>query len=88
MKYPVAIGNRALKALEKIPDKFVLKIAEKIDQLADQPRTITSAKIKSKSGIGFRIRVGDYRILYDVDNDSKIVIVLDIKKRDQAYKCR
>ena len=62
---------------------------EAIEQLADGPRPLGEPKIKPPLIVyqftaQYRLRVGNYRILYDVDDKRKIVWILDVRKRDES----
>ncbi len=81
------------KAIRKIPPKERLRISEGLDRLATSPRS-QSKSFKSLKGVipifgylaQYRLRVGDYRILYDVDDARRKVILLAIRRRnEQTY---
>ncbi len=59
------------------------RIREKISELTE-PRSVRSIKIEGKKDV-FRVRVGDYRILYKIDDSKKIVIVFKVDKRERVY---
>ncbi|WP_315791902.1 type II toxin-antitoxin system RelE/ParE family toxin [Fischerella sp. JS2] len=64
MSYKIEISKRALKQLNKLSSEFQECIQAKIDDLASEPRPNGVKKLKNREN-GYRIRVGDYCILYD-----------------------
>ena len=82
--YQVLISNRASKALEKIADDVYPRIVERIRNLASNPRPKGCKKLKGRSG--YRIRIGDYRIIYDIENDKLVVLIIEIGHRKDIYK--
>lgn len=84
MAYTVTLKKRAVKALEKISNPFYFNIKEAIFGLVDNPRPFGYQKLKGRDG--FRIRVGDYRIIYDIFDDSLVVNIIDIGHRRNIYE--
>jgi mRNA interferase RelE/StbE len=81
--YRVLITKRALKDLEKTDANTKARIGDKIKLLINDP--ISNSKKLSASIIGtYRFRVGDYRIIFDIDEDK--IIVLRIGHRKDIYK--
>ena len=94
MSYQVRFPNNSLerkfdKALEEVfPTKLRLEIMDAIDKLSANPRPFGNPKIKPPiEAYGFlaqyRIRIGDYRVLYDVDDERKIVWILVLRRRNE-----
>jgi mRNA interferase RelE/StbE len=79
----VSIDKKAIKDLSKIDKKEVEKILLKIENLEDYP-DVPNLKKLTKFDPPFRLRVGDYRVLFDVDNDT--ITVYRIKHRKESYK--
>ncbi|OGU14175.1 MAG: hypothetical protein A2X61_07095 [Ignavibacteria bacterium GWB2_35_12] len=84
MSYTLIIDNHASKQLLSIERKFSNKIIEAINKLKQTPRPHKCKKLQVEEG--YRIRVGDYRILYTIDDNQKVVTVYRITKREDAYK--
>lgn len=95
MKYSIrfpteSVQKKFRKALESISSsKIQDEIMEAIEQLADNPRPLGEPKIKPPLIVyqftaQYRLRVRNYRILYDVDDKRKIVWILDVRKRDES----
>lgn len=94
MKYQIKFPKRSLakkfeNRLKKIPSKNIRnKIKEKILSLADNPRPQGEPKIKPPIKLygyvaQYRLRIGDYRILYDVDDKKRIVWIYYLRKRNE-----
>jgi mRNA interferase RelE/StbE len=84
MHYEVTILRRAQKSLAKIPGIQFDRIKNAILTLADNPRPSGCKKLAGRDG--WRIRVGDYRILYEIQDRELIVLVLDIGHRKEIYR--
>lgn len=83
MRYTVKIKLSAEKELDRIPDKFYQQIAKHIIALSTQPRPAGIKKLKEDV---YRIRVGDYRIIYSVDDREKVVTIIKIGHRRKVYR--
>lgn len=79
--YNIIIEKHALKELEQFPKKDNQKIVKAIDNLASDPRPNGCKKLK---GI-WRIRIGNYRVLYSIDGEIKIVEIGKIGHRKNIY---
>ncbi len=84
MNYEVFIGRRRQKELEKIPRPFYDKIKEAILNLEINPRPAGVKKLTDRSA--WRIRIGNYRVVYEIDDQSKIIIVIEIGHRKEVYR--
>jgi len=73
------------KDIQKIPHKFLQKIIERIDQLSNNPYPIGCEKIHGKYSY-YRTRVNDYRIIYQVIEQKKLVIIERIRHCKDVYK--
>ncbi len=86
MKYEVEISESAEKSLEKIPKKDRHKILEKIDALEQEPAPAGSIKLKGYKEVLYRIRCGDYRVVYSIKQDILIILVVEIGHRREIYR--
>jgi mRNA interferase RelE/StbE len=75
--------KKAIKALAKINEPFFTLIMDAIDDLCLNPRPIGCKKLSGRDG--YRIRVGDYRILYDVIDQQLIIEIVNIGSRGSIY---
>lgn len=85
MKYTVVISKSIQKQIDKLPNTVFNRVAQKIRELADNPRPVGSIKLKGYIS-QYRVRVGDYRIRYEIDDDKILVKLLQCKHRRDVYK--
>lgn len=83
-KYKIEIKESAVKELNSIPKKDLKKIVQKIRSLSDNPRPNGCVKISGQER--YRIRQGDYRILYSIENEILVVYVIKIGHRKEVYR--
>lgn len=83
-KFEVAIHDRVIKKLRKIPSNFQSRIVQAISDLENEPTPHNSIKLKG-SDPGYRIRIGDYRIIYDIDYEAWIIQVRVLMSRGEGY---
>lgn len=75
--------KKALKQLKRIHRSDQVAIVNKVDELKDWPET-GNVKPLSNHQYGYRLRVGRYRVLFDVENGNAVVILVqEVKKRDE-----
>ena len=84
-QYDVQIMPKAQKDLDGFSDRLLSRFEEAILGLYENPRPQNSKKL-SGGGSKWRIRVGDYRILYEVNDSEKIVKVYRIAHRREIYR--
>lgn len=84
-KYKVEVARSAEKVLFQLPKEAVLKITAAIQQLAVEPRPASCRKLSGQHDT-YRIRVGVYRIIYEVHDDVIVVKVLKIGHRKDVYR--
>jgi len=82
--YKILIKPSAVKELEAIPEKDRQRIVYRIQGLAENPRPRGCEKLSDQDK--YRLRQGNYRILYQVYDDEVIVVVVRIGKRGEVYK--
>ncbi|PSR00552.1 MAG: type II toxin-antitoxin system mRNA interferase toxin, RelE/StbE family [Bacteroidetes bacterium QS_9_68_14] len=85
MSHEVFLLRRAQKALSKIgPGRDYERLQEAIWELGDDPKPHGSIKLSGRDGR--RIRVGNYRVIYEIDDDAREVTVLDVGHRRDIYR--
>jgi len=85
MAYRLKLRPQAIKALKKIPEPDRVRIGRKIDALADDPRPEGVKKLQGADDL-YRIRVGDYRVIYLIHDDILLVLVLRVGHRKDIYR--
>ena len=83
-KYKITIKKSAAKELENIPTKDLRKIIKRIQSLAENPRPPRSQKLSVHCL--YRIRQGDYRIVYSIDDKALVVDIFKIGHRREIYR--
>lgn len=84
MAYTVTIKRQAVKSLEKVNEPYYTNIKEAIYNLANNPRPIGYKKLKGREG--YRIRVADYRIIYEIFDAILLIDVIDLGHRKNIYE--
>lgn len=79
--YQAIFSSKAEKSLKKIPREYQKKIKEKLLDLESNPFGFGTIKLLGYPVAEYRCRVGDYRILFDIEEKKKILLILDIKRR-------
>lgn len=82
-KYRVNLKKSAIKDLDKLSDVVLKRVQKSILTLADNPRPDGCKKLKGRDD--YRIRVGDYRILYFIEDDIVTVEVVRVQHRKDVY---
>lgn len=81
----VEIKKIAFKKLKRIPRNYQLKILEQIYKLEDNPYPVNSKKLQNFVST-FRLRVGDYRVIYEVKESKLYILVIKIGYRKGVYR--
>jgi len=84
MSHSLQILRRAQKELAQLPDAYYVQVRDAIRDLANNPRPHGCRKLTGRQG--WRIRVGDYRVIYDIDDKEATVTVVNIGHRRDIYK--
>ena len=85
--FNVVYSKRAAKYFKKIPKSYQIKLKDKIGKLAANPQIPGTIKLVDYPIAKYRHRVGNYRILFDVDTLEKTLEIIDIRRRDeQTYR--
>ena len=82
--YRVALTASADKELQFLPVKMIARIMPRLESLATTPRPTGCKKLRGGDK-EWRIRIGDYRIVYVIDDDAKTIDVTRIAHRREAY---
>ncbi len=82
--YRVQVLRQAVKDIAALPKEHARLVSQHIDGLAENPRPPDAKKLRGVDA--YRLRVGAWRILYDVDDASRTVTVYRVKHRREAYR--
>ncbi len=83
LNYTILISKKAEKQLDKLPDLIVDNILDSIEKLGQNPRPIGSKKLKGREG--YRIRIGNYRVIYKIFDTELIIDVIAVGHRKDIY---
>jgi mRNA interferase RelE/StbE len=82
-KYDIILSKTAQKQLNKLPERIAKRIVEVIEKLADEPRPHGYTKL---SGVTlYRIRIGDYRVIYNIEDEILTVYIVEVGNRREIY---
>jgi len=88
MSYEILIHPRVAKAIKDLPKAHKVRLSEFIDALRENPVPFKKFDLKKLKGQKdrYRIRLGDFRLTYQVDKKEKLVMLLKLERRGSAYK--
>jgi len=82
--YRLVIRETAQKQMEHLTEELYTSIKRRILNLRDEPRPRGVKKLMGN--LGWRIRVGDYRVIYHINDDEQVVRIAAVKPRQSAYR--
>ena len=85
MSYAIELSSGAAKALAKIDKPLQLRIVGIIELLAIEPRPPAAKMLRGGEHGRWRVRVGDYRIVYSIEDNRLLVLVLRVAHRREVY---
>lgn len=85
MAYAIELRPSVRRDLKTLPKEVLLRICRKIDSLSDNPRPHGVEKLAGSEN-SYRIRVGDYRVLYQIKDDLLLVLVVRVGHCREAYR--
>lgn len=84
MAHALQITRRAQRLLAALPNDVYPRVRDAIRQLAAEPRPPGCSKLRGREG--WRIRVGNYRVIYEIDDHRLIITILHIGHRRDVYR--
>jgi mRNA interferase RelE/StbE len=85
LRYRIEVKRSAAKALKKIPKPDRKRVSEKIDSLAEKLPNPDITKMKGNNPF-HKVRVGNYRIIYEIQDDVLLVLIVKIGHRKDIYR--
>lgn len=85
MKYTVRMNSRTCKELARLPGDMHRRVIRKLDALEANPRPVGVEKLSGTEDL-YRVRVGDWRIVYAIRDRELVVIVIRIGHRREVYR--
>ncbi len=86
MAFDIYFGSSVTKFLKKADAILYQRIAEKLQALSNNPFPQDAKRVRGHKEKVFRVRIGDFRVLYIISLEKKEVLVINIDKRPRAYK--
>jgi len=84
MSYEVEFASRAARAFLKLPRQVQQRLSPRIGALSEDPRPSGCEKLRGLDA--YRVRVGDYRIVYFIDESDRIVTIANVGHRRDVYR--
>ena len=84
-KWRIAVHREAKRELRRLPRHILQSASESTRALADDPHPAGSSKLMGHESL-YRIRVGDWRIVYQVDSTARTITVLRVASRAEVYR--
>jgi mRNA interferase RelE/StbE len=81
--YKIIINKSVIQVLRKLPKDLLGRISQAIDDLSNEPRPVGCKKLEGYDNL-YRIRVGDWRISYAIEDERLIVLVIEVTPRGGA----
>ena len=85
MKYTVVITRSPQKALDRLEGDIYARITRKLEELEDNPRPMGVEKLSGREDL-YRVRVGDWRIVYAIQDQKLIILVVKVAHRREVYR--
>lgn len=85
MSYVIIVSKATQKQIDDLPQEIQERVDEKIQLLKDDPRSNGATKLKGYNN-EYRVRVGNYRIRYEIDDAKQTIEILQCKHRKDVYR--
>jgi mRNA interferase RelE/StbE len=85
MPYEIEWLRAASHSFDRLPSLLQRRIMRAVDALADDPRP-SGARVVVSGGGALRLRVGDYRIIYELDDKARKVLIVKVAHRSDVYR--
>jgi mRNA interferase RelE/StbE len=85
LAYRIEVTPRARKDLKALPKRERRRVSEQIDALRTDPRPTGCQKLKGREDF-YRIRVGDYRVIYQIEDKILLILIVQVGDRKEIYE--
>lgn len=86
LSYEVTFADTSLKNLARYPKKDQQLIVKNIEELAQNPNVKSNVKKLVDFDVSYRLKIGNYRVLFEKEDGLKIIDVIDVLRRDKVYR--
>jgi mRNA interferase RelE/StbE len=83
-RYEVLVEPAARRTLSKLPQPVRARLVQRMETLATNPRPVGAVKLAGHNA--YRVRVGDYRIIYSIIDDRLLILIVDVGHRRDVYR--
>ena len=84
--YSISFTKSADRTLRTLPREMARRLRERLGQIAENPCAQHSNVTKLRNRPGYRLRVGDWRVIYEIENEELVILVLRIGPRGGVYR--
>jgi mRNA interferase RelE/StbE len=84
--YKIIFAKGAQKALLRLPKNIAVLVRQKLELLAVDPYEPNTNAMKLQNRSGYRLRIGDWCVIYEIKNDELVILVLKIAQRGEVYR--
>jgi mRNA interferase RelE/StbE len=84
-RYTVIVERQAEKTLRRLPKEILGRVDRLLLSLAEEPRPTGCRKLRGYENL-YRLRAGDWRLIYAIEDDELVVLVIEIAPRREAYR--
>lgn len=84
--YKIVFTKQAYKSLRRIPKDYVRRIRDRLGQISEDPYAQIPNVTKLQNRAGYRLRIGDWQVIYDVQEGELVILVLKIGSRGDIYR--
>jgi mRNA interferase RelE/StbE len=84
--YQIVFTKQAVKMLQKMPGDIARSIRQNLDQIAIDPFALHPGVTKLQNRDGYRLRTGDWRVIFDVQAEKVLIVVIKIASRGEVYR--
>lgn len=86
MAYRIEFRPAALRDLRSLPKDVLVRVGARIAALADEPRPSGAEKLSGTEEDFYRIRVGDYRVIYKIEDKVLLIVIIKVRHRREVYR--
>jgi mRNA interferase RelE/StbE len=84
--YKIIFTKDAQKTLLRLPSNTAILVRQKLEQLAEDPFASNLNAKKLQNRQGYRLRIGDWRVIYELQNDELTILIMKIAPRGEVYR--